>query len=118
VYIDAELEHVGAADAPGVQGYRAAHNKLFAEARKPPQTAPENAESSRRAANQPAIRPVRLPHDELIQKLDAAGEKFRVLVLKTNLTVPYSSVFIELDCGYWTPAAEKRLREKMGAATR
>jgi hypothetical protein len=36
-----------------------------------------------------------------------------VLILKTNLRLPYTSVFIELDCGYWSPEAERRLRDKM-----
>jgi hypothetical protein len=29
----------------------------------------------------------------------------------TNLTLPYTSVFLELDCGYWSPEAEQRLRD-------
>jgi len=33
--------------------------------------------------------------------------------LKTNMTIPYTSVFFELDCGYWHPGAEERLREAM-----
>jgi len=120
VYLDAELEHVPPADAPGVQGYRVALAKLLADAGKPPQSPPADSPDASPAAPPAAsaaqpIRPLRLPHAEIIDKLDAAGAKFRVLVLKTNLAVPYSSVFIELDCGYWTPAAEKRLREKMTA---
>jgi hypothetical protein len=47
--------------------------------------------------------------------LDKAAETFRVLVLKTDLALPYTSVFLELDCGYWSPGAERRLREAMKA---
>jgi len=36
-----------------------------------------------------------------------------VLVIKTDMTIPYTSVFFELDCGYWDSDAEKRLREGM-----
>jgi len=36
-----------------------------------------------------------------------------VLVLKTTMTIPYSSVFIRLDCKYWSADAEKRLRARM-----
>jgi hypothetical protein len=36
-----------------------------------------------------------------------------VLVLKTRLTIPYTSVFIRLECGYWSADAEKRLRAAM-----
>jgi hypothetical protein len=32
------------------------------------------------------------------------------------MTIPYSSVFIRLDCKYWGADAEKRMREKMSAA--
>jgi hypothetical protein len=115
VYLDAELEHVPAADAEGVQAYRAALAKLLAAPRVAPPKALDESNPTPGAPAAAAIRPVRLPHAEIIDKLDAAGEKFKVLVLKTNLAVPYSSVFIELDCGYWTPAAEQRLREKMTA---
>jgi hypothetical protein len=32
------------------------------------------------------------------------------------MTIPYTSVFFELDCGYWSAAAEQRLRKAMSAA--
>jgi len=35
---------------------------------------------------------------------------FNVLILKTDMTLPYTSVFIELECGYWSEAAEKKPR--------
>jgi len=54
-----------------------------------------------------------LPHEEIIAKLDRAGELFRVLVVKTNMRIPYTSVFFELDCGYWSAQAEKQLRAAM-----
>jgi L-fucose mutarotase/ribose pyranase (RbsD/FucU family) len=54
------------------------------------------------------------PHEEIIARLDQAGKTFRVVVLKTNLTLPYTSVFLELDCAYWGRAAEKALRDVMG----
>jgi hypothetical protein len=56
-----------------------------------------------------------LPHEQIISKLDEAGKTFHILVLKTRLTIPYTSVFLRLDCGYWDDDAEKRLREKMSA---
>jgi L-fucose mutarotase/ribose pyranase (RbsD/FucU family) len=92
IYLDAELPHVAEADAPGIDRYRAELAKVL-EGR-----APQS-----------------LPHGEIINHLDAAGTKFRVLVLKTNLALPYTSVFIELDCGYWSADAEKRLRDAMAA---
>jgi D-ribose pyranose/furanose isomerase RbsD len=51
-----------------------------------------------------------LPHDEIIAKLDAAGHHFHILLIKTREILPYTSVFVELDCGYWSPAAEHDLR--------
>jgi hypothetical protein len=39
-------------------------------------------------------------------------------VLKTDLTIPYTSVFIQLNCKYWSNDAEKRMRQKMNAAGR
>jgi len=34
-------------------------------------------------------------------------------MVKTTLAVPTTSVFLELDCGYWSPEAEAKMREKM-----
>ncbi len=93
VYLDAELDYVPVADAAGIDQYRA-----------------DLAQALGRL-------PVKkLPHAEIIDKLDAAGAKFRVLVLKTNMALPYTSVFIELDCKYWSPEAEERLRAAMAAS--
>jgi hypothetical protein len=57
-----------------------------------------------------------VPHEELIGKLDEAAKTFRVLILKTNLTLPYTSVFLELDCGYWDAGSEERLRQAIRPA--
>ncbi len=54
-----------------------------------------------------------LPHEEIISRLDAAGRMFRVLLMKTKLAIPYTSVFFSLECGYWTDQAEARLRATM-----
>jgi hypothetical protein len=54
-----------------------------------------------------------LLHEDIIAKLDEAGNKFKILLFKTNLTLPYTSVFFQLDCGYWDDDAEGRLRERM-----
>jgi hypothetical protein len=36
-----------------------------------------------------------------------------VLLIKTKMRIPYTSVFFELDCGYWNAQGEKRLRAAM-----
>lgn len=87
ILVDAELSRVPEADAPGINVYRDNLNKLLAD------------------------RPVsRLPHEVIINRLDQAGKTFKVLLIKTPLTLPYTSVFFELECGYWNADAEKRLR--------
>jgi hypothetical protein len=93
IYMDAELPFVPDEDAPGVAQYRA-----------------NIADSLRGYAIQS------LPHDKMIATIDDAGKTFHVLVLKTTMTIPYSSVFIRLNCKYWSDGAEARLRAKMGAA--
>lgn len=54
-----------------------------------------------------------IPHETLISKLDEASKVFNVVILKTTLTIPYTSVFFELDCQYWTAEKEKALQNKM-----
>jgi hypothetical protein len=92
VYMDRELDFVAEDAAPGVAEYR---EKL---------------------AGLLAAQKTVLPHEEIIAKLDKTAQLFRVLILKTTMTIPYTSVFFELDCGYWTEAAEKQLRQRMAAA--
>jgi hypothetical protein len=90
VWLDAELPFVPEQDAPGVSAYRAETSDMLR---------PYPVQS--------------LPHDQIIANVEEASKHFNILVLKTNLTVPYTSVFIRLDCKYWSPDAEKRLRDRM-----
>jgi hypothetical protein len=55
--------------------------------------------------------PKRLAHEQIIDKLDHSAQTFRILIIKTEFTIPYTSVFFELDCGYWNAEAERNLRE-------
>jgi len=52
-------------------------------------------------------------HADLIARLDEVGRTFKIVMVKTTLAVPYTSVFLELDCGYWGPDAEAKMRERM-----
>lgn len=54
-------------------------------------------------------------HEDIIRELDNSAALFNVLILKTNFAVPYSSVFFQLECGYWNGKAEKELRNKMSS---
>ncbi|HUT30999.1 MAG TPA: RbsD/FucU domain-containing protein [Sedimentisphaerales bacterium] len=93
VYLDAEMKYVAEQDAPGIDAYRRRLALLL----------------DKREAKS-------IPHEELIAKLDEAAKTFRILILKTNLTLPYTSVFLQLDCGYWSPQAEQRLRQAIREA--
>ncbi len=90
IFMDAELPFLTEQDAPGAARYRA-----------------NVADVLRGYPVQSML------HDKIIADLDQTGRTFQVLVLKTNLTIPYSSVFIRLNCKYWGNDAERRLREKM-----
>src|ERR1700678_1401150 len=93
VHLDQELQYVAETDAPGISRYR----KQLAEMFKSAQT-------------------TTLPHEQIIAKLDQSAQTFRVLIIKTEMTVPYTSIFFELDCAYWTADAERRLRASMAAS--
>jgi len=47
---------------------------------------------------------------EIIKRLDESSKLFNVTILKTDEILPYTSVFLELDCGYWNAEKESRLR--------
>ena len=92
IWMDAELPFVPDEDAPGAAAYRAEIASLLHG---------YPVES--------------LPHDRVIANIDEAGKQFHILVLKTKMAIPYTSVFIRLDCKYWSADAEKRMRAKMAA---
>lgn len=90
IYTDAEMKFVSETNAPGISAYREALGKILA--RQPVQV---------------------LPHEQIIAKLDEAGKTFKVLIIKTTLTKPYTSVFFQLECAYWNAESEKQLRAAM-----
>lgn len=47
--------------------------------------------------------------------LEDDSKTFAVLVIKTKTALPYSSIFIELDSGFWDQRSEQKLRSKMEA---
>lgn len=46
-------------------------------------------------------------------QLAQAAARYRVLYIKTNTHLPYSSIAIELDSGYWNPDAEAEVRQRL-----
>ena len=77
IYMDKELPFVGDDDAPGATAYREQVQKILAD---------YTIES--------------MLHERVINQIDETSKEFHVLVLKTTMTIPYSSVFIRLDCKY------------------
>jgi hypothetical protein len=93
VFLDAELPYVTDQAAPGASAYRQHLKEILLD------------------------RPVKyVPHETLIKQVNDAGQTFHILVLKTTMAIPYTSVFLQLDCKYWPPAAEQQLRRAMGEA--
>jgi hypothetical protein len=93
IHTDQELTYLDDAQAPGIEAYRERLGVLFKD---------KTVQS--------------IPHERIIEKLDEVSRTFRILIIKTNMTLPYTSVFLHLDCAYWGPDAEKGLRAKMAAA--
>lgn len=91
-YTDRELNYVTDQQTPGISAYR---QKLYAMLA---------------SSNIPHIERM---HIHSIHRLNADGKLFNILIIKTNLTMPYTSVFIHLKCGYWTDADETALRTAM-----
>jgi L-fucose mutarotase/ribose pyranase (RbsD/FucU family) len=92
IHLDRELAFIQENDAPGVDLYRAQLQQTLSGAKPRP-----------------------APHDEIIARLDQSARLFQALIIKTQMTIPYTSVFFELDCRYWSAEAEQRLRVAMQA---
>jgi hypothetical protein len=88
-YTDAELPLLPEEDAPGIGAFRNRLNKILVQRERQS-----------------------LPHEQIIGMLDETGKVFHILILKTKVTLPYTSVFVQLDCGYWNAQAERNLRRK------
>lgn len=90
IYLPRELRHVENNRAPGMDEYRSQLEKALAG------------------------HPTReMEYQSLSLLLEDSANTFSVLVLKTKTTLPYSSVFIELDSAYWDADSEKEMRDRM-----
>ena len=49
-------------------------------------------------------------HEVILEKLNMEGVNYSVLVIKTTSMIPYTSVFLRLECGYWDKNREVILR--------
>ena len=54
-----------------------------------------------------------LDQESLMSLVADANRSFEVLVIRTTSALPYSSVFIELQHGYWDSESEQQLRERI-----
>jgi hypothetical protein len=90
IYLDQELQFVAEKDAPGVTRYRSQLDSLLKDTNK-----------------------AAMLHEQIIAKLDQVSQVFRVLIIKSDLTIPYTSIFFELGCAYWPADAEERMRQAM-----
>lgn len=50
---------------------------------------------------------------EILKKIETETVDYNVLVLKSGTPMPYTSVYLHLDCRYWDDAREKRLRDAL-----
>ena len=90
IFRDAELEFIPENEAEGITAFREESRKILAG----------------HEVNT-------MLHDEVFKMLDESSELFRVMVIKTNCNLPYTSVFIRLDCAYWNSEQEQNLRTVM-----
>ncbi len=90
IYLDAELPYVPQQSYPELNAYR------------------ENLKKTLQG------RPIQsLPHEKILDKISEAGKDYKILVLKTTMTMPYTSVFLQLDCKYCTDEGEQKIRQAM-----
>jgi hypothetical protein len=89
IYQDKELSYIEEKDAEGIDALREQMKTLLGN------------------------RSIAVPHEELIARLDEVSRMFNVIILKSNLTIPYTTTIFELDCNYWDSAREEVLQKRV-----
>lgn len=90
IFVDKEMTFVTEKRASGIETYRNALDNILKG------------------------KPVKsMLHEDIIKELDKSAELFNILILKTDLAIPYTSVFFQLECGYWNAESEQILRSAM-----
>ena len=90
IFVDKEMAFVAEENAKGIEAYRTDLHQILSG---------KNTKAKL--------------HEDIIKELDSAAKLFNVLIIKTSLAIPYTSVFFQLDCGYWNTEAEEKLRNEM-----
>lgn len=93
IYMSRELRHVPNDRAPGIDEYRRQLEKAL------------HGHPTRE-----------MDYRSLSLLVEDSSNKFSVLVLKTETTLPYSTIFIEMESAYWDAESEQELRERMRKA--
>jgi D-ribose pyranose/furanose isomerase RbsD len=93
IMVDAELDALDDMLCPGIENFRGDLDRLV------------SSFGGRQA----------LAHDEILKQMAKLGQTYSILMIKTTMTMPYTSLFIDLQCGYWGDSAESQLRAKMAA---
>ncbi len=90
IYFSKESRFLKESDTPGISFFKLKRNKAI------------NGRKARA-----------LDHLALEMLIIEAKEKYNILLIKTNTLLPYSSVFLELESGYWDGESETALRKRM-----
>jgi hypothetical protein len=90
IYRDRELDFLTEEMVPGIEGFKSETDRLLA-----------------------GYSVNRLMHEEVFEMLESSSSLFTTLVIKTSGILPYTSVFMQLDCAYWGPEEENALRDRM-----
>lgn len=94
VYQDLELNYVQEELCPGIETFRKQMSETLAGMK---------------------VSPVK--HEELIARLDSVSAAFQIIIIKTNLTMPFTSTFFELDCKYWDAEKQALLQKHQNELT-
>lgn len=89
VYHDRELDFISESDMPGVDALRKEMTAICGT----------EAQS--------------VAHEELLERMDAAGRLYNIVIIKTPLTMAYTTTFFELDCAYWNGKKQENLIKAM-----
>jgi hypothetical protein len=93
IHRESELDRIQDRDAPGVEAFREKLAKLL---------------NGKEVNVKPSA--------EIREQLSLAAKNRRVLVVKSEGTVPYGNIYLQLVSGYWDAGREKRLREAIKQA--
>jgi len=55
-------------------------------------------------------------HSDVLSRIDKAGKVFRILFIKTTTTIPYTSVYMRLECGYMSDQIDRNIKAAMSNA--